>query len=138
MKRCSKCDVVIDRPWLYGDEPERCDACCDSAPSHRYAVGDAVICNGFPGTVTARDVTPGGCMEVRLASGVCVVDPDDELTVRPALHEPPPDLCRWVMFHPSAHPRFYASRDEAVSAASAVIVGDPDVAVFVARIEVQS
>jgi hypothetical protein len=53
----------------------------------KYNVGDKVMCNGYPGTVSAVAVTPAGMMEVKLERGGVCVDPSDELTVRHAATE---------------------------------------------------
>jgi hypothetical protein len=49
--------------------------------TNKYKVGDSVIANGYPGTVTA--VTANGMIEVRLASGGVCLDPNDALSVQP-------------------------------------------------------
>jgi len=46
----------------------------------KYEVGDSVVCNGFPGTVSA--LTDYGMIEVRLANGGVCVDPSDKLAVQ--------------------------------------------------------
>ena len=45
-----------------------------------FKVGDAVVCNGYDGKVTA--VTSNNMIEVRLASGTVCVDPFDDLSIR--------------------------------------------------------
>lgn len=51
----------------------------------KFPIGSNVICNGYPGVVTA--VTSYGMVEVRMDRGSVLVDPDSDLTIQQAVKD---------------------------------------------------
>ena len=49
---------------------------------HNFKVGDKVVANGFPGTVSRVCEWSDAMIEVRLASGTVCVDGSDPITVQ--------------------------------------------------------